>query len=123
MPTPTAVWLVRRGSPDAIPGRLSLQDGTLRFAGEEATVEIPTREIRRARRRPGAPILQVDYGENTLFLYFAQPPPLPGTVRRRGIGARSLERARAAKQLRMGSRQLKQTIEEWSKVLGEAGTG
>lgn len=94
----------------------------MRFAGEEIAVDVPAADIRRARRRPGAPILQVNYGEDhILFLYFAQPPPLPGTVRRRGIGARTLQRAAAARQLRAASKRLKKTVDEWSQAVREAG--
>ncbi|HEV3474912.1 MAG TPA: hypothetical protein VG602_06075 [Actinomycetota bacterium] len=92
----------------------------LRFAGEAVSVDVSVADIRRARRRPGAPILQVSYGaDQILFIYFVEPPPLPGTVPRRGPGARTKQRLSALKQLRAANRRLKEQIDGWSEAIRE----
>ena len=121
---PAAVWLVRPGSPEAVPGDLSLEGGILRFAGEELTLDVPVSDIRRARRRRGTPILKISHGENgTLFLYFAPPPPLGPdrpSSRLRFMG-RGMVRIEAAMQLRGEAKLVKRTIDEWVRALGQEG--
>lgn len=114
--------MVRPGSPDAVPGHLSLNRGVLGFTGEDVTLEVPAAEIRRARRRRGSPILEISFGEDqTMFLYFAEPPPLPGANPRPGFGGKRIERAASAMHLGAESRLLRRTIDEWSEALREAG--
>ena len=118
-PEPTAVWLVRPGSPDAIPGRLSIEGAILRFAGNER-LDVPVSDIRRTRRRRSAPILEISYGEDhTLFLYFAEPPPLPErrADTRPRFPSHGLERAASAMQLRGEAKLLRRAIEEWMKAI------
>jgi hypothetical protein len=114
--------LVRPGSPDAVPGRLSFNGEVVGFGGEDVALEIPAAEIRRARRRRGSPILEISYGEDrTVFLYFAEPPPLPGSNPRPGLGGKGIERAASAMHLGAESRLLRRMIDEWSEALREAG--
>jgi hypothetical protein len=114
--------LVRPGSPDAVPGLLSLVHGILRFAGDDVSLDVPNSEVRRARRRRGSPILEVSYGEDhTVFLYFAEPPPLPGANPRPGLGGKGIERAASALHLGAESRLLRRTIDEWAEALRGAG--
>ena len=134
VPEPSRVWLVREGDPDASEGTLSLQGGSLVFASagsHQNSVAIPVKEIRKLRRRRGTPVLTLSYagpdGMGSLFVYFAKPPPLPGSHRTSPtptlFGARGLERSAAALTLRQVNKLLKGEIEEWIRALREAGAG
>jgi len=77
------VWMapLQRGGPTEIKGELSLDDGGLRFAGEEGTERrIGLSSIVRVKRVAGSPIVMVRHTEEgrtvqTAF-YFTQPPAL-----------------------------------------------
>ena len=97
----------------------------------QESLAITVREIRRVRRRRGTPVLTISHpgpdGMESLFVYFAKPPPLPGT---RGASptptlftARGLERSAAALTLRQLNRLLRTEIEGWVRALREAGAG
>jgi hypothetical protein len=124
---PARIWLVRRGDPAAVVGRLSLERHALTFTAEgEEPLPIPTNRIRRVRRRRGSPILELDYTDaraevSTVFIYFVKPPPL----RRTGKGtlvlpSRGLERASGAVSLRASNRVLKPKVEFWARAIRDA---
>lgn len=124
-PEPRVVWLVRPGSPEASRGRLSVERHALTFTGEgeEEPLPIPLNRVRRARRRRGAPILEIEYTDaraevSRVFVYFVEPPPLP----RRGSGARVLstkgiQRAATAVNLSAAARVLRPQIDEWVQAI------
>lgn len=121
-PAPVTVWLVRPGSPDAIRGSLALERHTLMFTPEEDQdqLPIPTNRIRRARRLRGTPVLEVTYTDaraepGQVFVYFAQPPPLPARKGGRTMlfPTRGMERTASAITLRARSKQLRGRIDEW----------
>lgn len=126
-PEPARVWLVRRGDPDTVAGRLSLERHALTFTAEgEEPLPIPTNRIRRVRRRRGTPILELDYTDaraevSTVFIYFIKPPPLrrtgPGTL---VLPSRGVERAAGAVSLRASNRMLKPTVASWARAIREA---
>jgi hypothetical protein len=125
---PVAVWLVRPGSPEAVRGTLSLERHAVTFAPEDGdeVFPIPTNRIRRAHRRRGSPILEVTYTDAraepaTVFVYFAEPPPLPhsgggGLLR----PTRGLQRTAAAMNLRARARELRARIDAWVREIADA---
>ena len=124
-PEPRVVWLVRPGSPKASRGRLSVERHALTFTGEgeEEPLPIPLNRVRRARRRRGAPILEIEYTNaraegSRVFVYFVEPPPLP----QRGGGVRILptkgiQRAATAVNLSTAARTLRPEIDEWVQAI------
>jgi hypothetical protein len=129
---PTTVWLVREGDPNATEGTLSIEGHSLTFAPADEDSEkiaIPIAGIRKARRRRGTPVLGLSYtgpdGMRRLFIYFAKPPPLPGTQPRPPSSifrsAKAIERSAAARALQASSRVVKREIEAWVRALRAAG--
>jgi hypothetical protein len=128
-PAPIAAWLVRPGDPEAIRGRLTLERHSLIFTpdAEQEPLPIPVNRIRRARRRRGAPILEVTYTDAraepaAVYVYFAKPPPLP---QRTGGSSwirptRGLERTASAMALRARAKQLRDRIDEWVEAIRDA---
>ncbi|MGH2674762.1 MAG: hypothetical protein ACRDH1_05035 [Actinomycetota bacterium] len=125
------VWLVRPGSPEAVRGRLSLERHALTFAGDgdEEPLPIPLNRIGRVRRRRGGPILEIDYTDaraevSTVFVYFAEPPPLPhGGGKTWIFPTRGLERTASAMGLRTAARALRSQIDDWVAAIRQAGAG
>ena len=68
-----------------------------------------------------------DEGQERLFFYFAEPPPLPGERRDASavvpgaLSPRGLERSAAALTMRQANRLLKEEIEAWVRALRAAG--
>src|SRR6185503_8783295 len=64
MPEPATVWMVHaRTGMQGVKGTLALQDGTLTFqpaGGRSSETLLPVGEIRRVRRAPGSPVLEVE---------------------------------------------------------------
>lgn len=66
-------------------------------------------------------------GEEDLFAYFVQPPPLPGESRRPdavlpgALAPRGLERSAAALTMRQANKLLKDEIDGWVRALAAAG--
>jgi len=126
-PEPRVVWLVRPGSPEAVRGRLSVERHALTFTGEgeEDPLPIPMNRIHRVRRRRGAPILEVEYTDaraelSRVFVYFAQPPPLPRQGGRRWVfPTRGMEQAASAAGLRTAARVLRAEIDLWVETIRE----
>jgi hypothetical protein len=128
-PAPTTAWLVRPGNPEAARGRLTLERHSLTFVpdAEEEPLPIPTNRIRNARRRWGTPILEVAYTDaraepGQVFLYFAEPPPLPSKT---GGGrwirpTRGLQRTASAMTLRARAKQVRDRIDLWVVAIREA---
>lgn len=129
-PAPITAWLVRPGDPEAGRGTLSLERHSLTFTpdGDEEAMPIPTNRIRKARRRRGTPILEVTYTDARarpalVFLYFAEPPPLPHTGGGTWIRpTRGLQRTASALALRARAKQLRDRIDEWAAAI-RAGAG
>ncbi|HZB04252.1 MAG TPA: hypothetical protein VE737_08015 [Actinomycetota bacterium] len=125
---PVTAWLVRPGNPDAVTGTLSLERHALTFTprGDEDPLPIPTNRIRRARRVRGSPILEVNYTDaraepGVLFVYFAEPPPLPTTAGRTWARpTRGLQRTASAMALRTRSKQLRGRIDRWVRAIRDA---
>jgi hypothetical protein len=126
---PITAWLVRAGDPETVRGRLTLERHSLTFTpdAQEEPLPIPTNRIRTARRRRGTPILEVTYTDaraepGSVFVYFAEPPPLP---RRTGAGSllrptRGMERTASALTLRARAKQLRDRIDEWVEAIRDA---
>jgi hypothetical protein len=127
-PEPQVVWLVRPGSPEAARGRLSLERHALTFVGdaEDEPLPIPLNRVRRARRRRGAPILEIEYTDaraeiSKVFVYFAQPPPLQRTnTPTLVLPTRGLERAASAVSLRAAAKALRDRIDGWVNAIRAA---
>ena len=124
------MWLVRAGSLEDTPGRLSLDDGEIRFTPrdtKEADVRVRTDRIARARRLRGTPVLELTLAgalQETLFLYFVQPPPLGRSGRPEGRSIanpmRGLERAAAGMGLRASGKLLRRQVDEWVRAIRES---
>ena len=132
LPDPVAVWLVRPGRPEAVPGTLSLERDALTFTPEDGEpVRVHAHTIVRARRRLGTPILVVRYRDGleygTLFLYFMEPPPLrvePSSADQRGRPRTRRGRRRDA-MVRLGGAASLHTpvIRKWTRAIGRIGRG
>ena len=71
------VWAARLGSPDeGVKGSLVLWPDELAFTSENGEVEIRIllRDLRKARRIHGSPVMVVEHGGGVVAFYFAQPP-------------------------------------------------
>jgi hypothetical protein len=127
-PEPRVVWLVRRGSPEAVRGRLSLERHALTFVGdaEDEPLPIPLSRVQRVRRRRGAPILEIEYTDaraelSTVFLYFVRPPPLRRTTAKTWVlPTRGLERTASAVNLRVAASTMRDRIDEWVEAIRDA---
>jgi hypothetical protein len=128
-PAPVTAWLVRPGSPASTRGRLTLERHSLTFTpdSDEAALPIPTNRVRKVRRRRGTPILEVTYTDaraepGQLFLYFAQPPPLPTHTGRGSLlrPTRGMERTASAMKLRARSQQVRERLDEWVVAIRDA---
>ena len=118
------MWLVRAGSVDAVPGRLSVDGDVVVFTphGRTDGQRFQAWAIREARRLRGTPVLKLVVSEGprevTLLLYFSKPPPVPrpgGPVGRSLLNpTRGLERAAAGMSLRAAARATRELIEEWT---------
>jgi hypothetical protein len=124
---PVTVWLVRPGNPDAVRGTLSLERHSVTFApaGNEEILPIPTNRIRRVRRRRGTPIMELTYTDAraepaTVFVYFAEPPPLPHLTGGLLRPTRGLQRTASAMSLRAQGKELRPRIDAWVRELAEA---
>jgi len=117
----STVWMVHaRTTLDGVKGVLSLEQNALVFrpeGGRSAETVIPLSEIRRIRRAPGSPVLEVRLdlpgGPPVIGFYFIQPPPLsPPTEGFRFLG-RYLARRRAIVKLRGGNAMRRREVEDW----------
>jgi hypothetical protein len=126
--------MVREGDPTAVEGTLSIEGATLVFvpsAGDGEQVRLPASSIRRVRRGRGSPLLSLSYrdgeGVGKLFVYFAKPPPLPGsrpsTPPPLLRWPRGLERSAAALAMGASKRLLKRDIDAWVQALRELREG
>jgi hypothetical protein len=128
-PAPVTAWLVRSGSPASPRGRLTLERHSLTFTpdADEDPLPIPTNRIRKVRRRRGTPILEVTYTDartepRQVFLYFAQPPPLPTHTGRGSLfrPTRGMERTASAMALRARAQLVRERLDEWVAAVRDA---
>jgi hypothetical protein len=120
---PVTVWAVRIGVSDReTEGRLSLEPAALVFdlANEEGALRIALRDVRKARRVRGSPILVVDSIEEKrqirFAFYFVKPPPLvpqgresKGRVKRKAVGY-----------LQTANGHMKDVVREWEQAVRRA---
>ena len=83
MMEPTTVWMVHlaRGAPtDGVKGTLSLDEQALIFSTASQDIRFALSSVKRARRRKGSPVLQLEWRDQGTVRYtaffFVQPPPL-----------------------------------------------
>jgi len=124
VPEPTTAWLWRPGESAGRRGTLSLDGGTLEFRAEDGEV-LRLRDVERARRHRGTPVLEVRYrreGERRLALFFfARPPerpdpdPVPSLFGL--VGMRGLRRVGDMGRMRAANGRLKPLVKEWEKAL------
>jgi hypothetical protein len=117
----TTVWMVHaRTGLEGVKGTLALEDRVLVFrpaGGRSAETVIPVGDVRRVRRAPGSPVLEVEPtitgAPPIIGFYFVKPPPLtPPTEGYRPFG-RFLARRRAIASLRAGNAAHRQDVEVW----------
>lgn len=129
-PEPRTVWMVRPGHPDAVRGELALTADALTFAPQDAApIRTPVPDILRARRRPGAPILEVRHrgeeGAAVAFFYFAEPPPLEGSgpggpgVGSMFLPSRGVRRTAGIRGLQIAARRHREEIRAWVAAIRE----
>jgi hypothetical protein len=83
MMEPTTVWMVHlaHGAPtDGVKGTLSLNEGAVVFSTSAQDFRFELSSVRKAKRRKGSPVLQLDWRHqdsirSTAF-FFVKPPPL-----------------------------------------------
>jgi hypothetical protein len=130
MPEATTVWMVHaRTGLEGVKGTLSLEDGVLVFrpaGGRSAQTVLPAAQIRRVRRAPGSPVLEVEIavkgGPPIIGFYFIKPPPLtPPTEGYRPFG-RFLARRRAIASLRAGNTTYREDVGGWVEAVRAAKT-
>jgi hypothetical protein len=119
--------LVRAGSVEDTRGRISLDAEALRFtpgAEDAPPLVIPRSSILDVRRLRATPVMRLIHGKGeqrvTLLLYFAEPPPLPGTGARSTppfMPRKGMERAAAGMSLRRAAREQRAIVETWVRAL------
>lgn len=118
---PTTVWMVHaRTGMQGVKGTLALQDGAITFqpaGGRSSETLLPIGEIRRVRRAPGSPVLEVEItvkgGPPIIGFYFVKPPPLtPPTEGYRPFG-RFLAKRKAIATLRGGNATHREDVQAW----------
>jgi hypothetical protein len=121
VPEPVTVWMVHaRTGLAGVKGTLHLEDRVLVFrpaGGRSAETVIPARDVRKVRRAPGSPVLEVETSISgappIIGFYFVKPPPLtPPTEGYRPFG-RFLARRRAIATLRGGNAAHREDVETW----------
>jgi hypothetical protein len=127
----TTVWMVHaRTGLEGVKGILALEDRVLVFrpaGGRSAETVIPVDDIRRVRRAPGSPVLEVQTAITgappIIGFYFVKPPPLsPPREGYRPFG-RFLARRRAIASLRAGNAAHRQDVEIWVEAVLAAQQG
>jgi hypothetical protein len=116
--------LARPGVDGSRRGTLAIEEGSLTFTVEDGErVSVAGRDLERARRLRGTPVLEVRYrreGEGVLVLfYFVEPPLLGETSAIPGPGGRRTHRMAAIRKLRGANRRLRPVVERWARALRE----
>jgi hypothetical protein len=114
------VWAARLGSPDeGVKGSLVLWPDELVFASETGEVEIriPLRDLRRARRIHGSPVMVVEHAGGVVAFYFAQPPPIE---RDQTLIERRRNRPASLTYLGDTSADLRKDIKRWVRSIKDA---
>jgi hypothetical protein len=128
MPEPTTVWMVHaRTGLDGVKGTLSLQQGALVFApagGRSGDTVLPIHELRKVRRAPGSPVLEVEISiagaPPVIGFYFVKPPPLKPTSESYRPFARFMTKRRAIASLRAGNAARREDVEVWVQAVRRA---
>jgi hypothetical protein len=115
---------------EGVKGTLLLEDGVLAFSpagGRSAETVIPVGDVRKVRRAPGSPVLEVETSipgaPSIIGFYFVKPPPLtPPTEGYRPFG-RFLARRRAIATLRGGNAAHREDVEVWVEAVRSAQGG
>jgi hypothetical protein len=145
MPAPVTVWVVELGlgSPtEDVKGSLALASDVLVFTPRDerhAERRYPLREVVRARRLRGSPVLMIlrhtPEGERRTAFYFVQPPPLEGPEEPPRIGLGGIGRSTKRKVRRQNvsylglwNKEKKAVLREWERqvkaaVAAARGTG
>lgn len=123
MVEPTKVWAVRVGVSDHdAEGVLRLEEEDLVFdlAAGAGTLRLPLRDVTRARRVRGSPVLVVDSdsgGKKTRFaFFFVKPPPLHSETG----DARRKVRRKAVTYLQTSNAQSKDQVKGWEAAVRAA---
>ena len=103
---------------------LSLEQRALVFhpdGGRSAETVIPLADVRRVRRAPGSPVLEVRVGiagsPSVIGFYFVQPPPLSPPTEGFRLFSRYLARRRAIVKLRGGNAVKRREVEQWVRAV------
>ena len=119
----TQVWAVRlSGLQREVKGSIVLENGSLVFEASDGSAgdRIAIKDLRRARRIRGSPVLVIDYvtgaGNAKAAFYFTKPPPVqpPEGVRKRKA------RKQAVHYLEMSNVDKKERVKEWHRALKDA---
>jgi len=121
----STVWMVHaRTTLDGVKGVLSLEQRALVFrpdGGRSAETVIPLADVRRVRRAPGSPVLEVRVGiggsPSVIGFYFVQPPPLSPPTEGFRLFSRYLARRRAIVKLRGGNAVKRREVEQWVRAV------
>jgi hypothetical protein len=112
---------------NGVKGTLALEDRVLMFrpaGGRSSETVLPVGEIRKVRRAPGSPVLEVEIavkgGPPIIGFYFVKPPPLtPPTEGYRPFG-RFLAKRKAIASLRAGNATHREDVETWAQAVRDA---
>jgi hypothetical protein len=126
---PTTVWMLHaRTGMEGRKGRLSLEDGAVRFdpvkEGEPPTV-VPFGDIRRARRVLASPVLELrlrtpnGHALEVIGFYFTRPPSLDPDPEARVL-RKHRAKSRAVNDLRRANLDKKESIAEWVRQIRSA---
>ena len=139
---PTTVWMVHlaRDAPtDGVKGTLSMDESAVVFASAVNEIRFELASVRKAKRRKGSPVLQLEWlhqdSLRSTAFFFVQPPPLhpldPGSrealvdpvARPAGLlgGARmtkSRHRKTNIRYLQTRGINTKERIQEWADEIG-----
>lgn len=121
----STVWMVHaRTTLDGVKGVLSLEQQALVFrpdGGRSAETVIPLVDVRRVRRAPGSPVLEVRVAipgsPPVIGFYFVEPPPLAPPTEGFRLFSRYLARRRAIVKLRGGNAMKHRVVEQWVRAV------
>jgi hypothetical protein len=116
------VWAVRLGGLQReVKGFITLEDDALVFESADGSPgdRIPLRDLRRAKRIRGSPVLVIHYETESedarAAFYFSKPPPVdpPGVKKRRA-------RRQAVHYLEMANVEIKEEVKAWERAVRDA---
>jgi hypothetical protein len=114
------VWAARLGlREEGVRGKLTLNDSGLLFTADHGDlgIRVDRAALRKVRRVMGSPVIVVEFQEGdvtrAVALYFAQPPPLPGT----GFISKRRGRFGAIQWLGQESRAKREEVKRWVEAI------